>query len=170
MYPSLWPTNQLSAFLQQAGQLMQQMGLTTIELLDADFFQRTGIPIVSNIVGAAMAVTDTTLQEQFASALQPYSLVGILNSAGKSTPSWSFSRAGIPIYLNLGLASSVQQTISLIQNAVAAHPERPLFLNVYILAWNMNPSLLKQVVQQLGDTYEFVKPGELLAMLAQSNK
>ena len=170
MFPSLWPADQLSAFLQQTGQFMQQMGLTTIELLDADFFQRTGIPIVSSIVGSVMAVTDTALQEQFASALQPYSLVGILNGAGKSTPSWSFSHAGIPIYLNLGLASSVQQTISLIQNAVSAHPARPLFLNVYILAWSMNPSLLKQVVQQLGATYEFVKPGELLAMLAQSNK
>ena len=170
MHPSRWPDDQLAAFLQQSGQLMQQMGLTTLELLDTDLFQRIGLPFVSYAKGTAMAVTDAALQEQFASTLQSYGLVGILHSAGKRTASWSFSGVGVPIYLNLGLAGSVQKTIDLIQNAAAAHAERPLFLNIYILAWSMNPSMLKQVVQQLGDTYEFVKPGELLTMLAQTNK
>ncbi|HVB24624.1 MAG TPA: GxGYxYP domain-containing protein [Ktedonobacteraceae bacterium] len=170
MFPSRWPTERLPAFLQQTGQLMQQMGITTLELLDADFFQRTGIPLVVYIGGTAMSLTSTRLQEQFASALQPYGLTGILHGAGKRTARWSFSSEGLPIYRNLGLARNVRHTLSLIKRATAAHAERPLFLNVYILAWTMNPSMLKQVVQQLGNAYEFVTPGVLLTMLAQTHR
>ncbi len=170
MFPSRWPAERLPAFLQQTGQAMQHVGITTIELLDADLFQRSGIPLIVYIGGTFMAVTDASLHERFARALQPYGLAGILHGAGKRRDQLSFSSEGVPIYRNLGLAGSVQKTINLIQNAVAAHAERPLFLNIYILAWSMNPSMLKQVVQQLGDTYEFVKPGELLTMLAQTNK
>ncbi len=170
MFPSRWPSERLPAFLQQTGQLMQQMGITTLELLDADFFQRTGIPLVVYIGGTAMSVTSTRLQEQFASALQPYGLAGILHGAGKRRDQLSFSSEGVPIYRNLGLARNVRHTLSLIKRATAAHSQRPLFLNIYILAWTMNPSMLKQVVQQLGDAYEFVTPGVLLTMLAQTHR
>jgi hypothetical protein len=170
MFPSSWPSKRLPAFLQQTGQLMQQMGITTIELLDADVFQRTGIPLVVYIGGTFMAVTDTRLHEQFASALQPYGIAGILHGAGKRIDRLSFSNEGVPIYRNLGLARNVRHTLSLIKNATLAHAERPLFLNIYILAWTMNPSMLKQVVQQLGDAYEFVTPGVLLSMLAQTHR
>ena len=170
MFPSRWPSERLPAFLQLTGQLMQQMGITTIELLDADVFQRSGIPLVVYIGGTFMAVTDTRLQGQFASALQPYGLAGILHGAGKRRDQLSFSSEGVPIYRNLGLARNVRHTLNLIKRATAAHAERPLFLNVYILAWTMNPSMLKQVVQQLGDAYEFVTPGVLLNMLAQTHR
>jgi hypothetical protein len=170
MFPSQWPSERLPTFLQQTGQLMQRMDISTIELLDADFFQRTGIPLVVYIGGTAMSVTSTRLQEQFASALRPYGLVGILHGAGKRRDQLSFSSEGIPIYRNLGLARSVQHTLSLIKRATAADAERPLFLNVYVLAWTMNPSMLKQVVQQLGNAYEFVTPGVLLTMLAQIHR
>lgn len=170
MFPSQWPDERLSAFLQQTGQLMQQMGITTLELLDADFFQRTGIPLVVYIGGTAMSVTSARLQEQFAGALRPYGLVGILHGAGKRTTRWSFSSESVPIYRNLGLARSVRHTLNLIKRATAAHAERPLFLNLYILAWTMHPFMLKQVVQQLDNTYEFVTPGVLLSMLAQTNR
>ncbi len=170
MFPSRWPSERLPAFLQQTGQLMQQMSITTLELLDADVFQRSGIPLVVYIGGTAMSVTSTRLQEQFASALQPYGLVGILHGAGKRTDRLSFSSEGVPIYRNLGLARNVRHTLNLNKRATASHAERPLFLNVYILAWTMNPSMLKQVVQQLGDAYEFVTPGVLLTMLAQTHR
>ncbi len=170
MFPSRWPSERLPAFLQQTGQLMQQMGITTLELLDADLFQRTGIPLVVYMGGTAMSVTNTALQEQFASALPPYGLAGILHGSGKRIDRLSFSSEGVPIYRNLGLARNVRHTLNLIKNATLAHPDRPLFLNIYILAWTMNPSMLKQVVQQLGDAYEFVTPGVLLSILAQTHR
>ncbi|HLJ33502.1 MAG TPA: GxGYxYP domain-containing protein [Ktedonobacteraceae bacterium] len=170
MFPSRWPSERLPAFLQQTGQAMQQMGITTIELLDADLFQRSGIPLVVYVGGTFMAVTDDSLHKQFASALQPYGLTGILHGAGKRRDRLAFSGNGVPIYRNLGLARNVRHTIRLIKNATMAHRKRPLFLNVYILAWTMNPSMLKQVVQQLGDTYEFVTPSVLLSMLSQTHR
>ncbi len=74
----------------------------------------------------------------------------------------------VPVYQNLGLANSVDGTLRLIQNATAVSRARPLFFNVYILAWSMTPSDLKQVAAQLGSDYEVVKPGTLLEMVAQS--
>ena len=170
MFPSRWPAQRLPAFLQQTGQAMQDMGITTLELLDADFFQRTGIPLVVYAGGTFMSVTDTGIHEQFASALQPYGLAGILHGAGKRTGRLSFSNNDVPIYRNLGLARNVSHTIRLIKHATMAHRVRPLFLNIYILAWTMNPTMLQQVAQQLGDEYEFVTPGVLLSMLARTHR
>jgi putative glycoside hydrolase with GxGYxYP motif len=56
----------------------------------------------------------------------------------------------------------VNKTVNLVRNASAR------FLNVYIFAWKMTPSDLKQVVQQLGSEYEIVTPGRLLEMIASS--
>ena len=65
----------------------------------------------------------------------------------------------MPVLQNLGLADSVSKTVNLVRNA-SAH-----YLNVYVMAWTMTPSDLKQVVQQLGNDYAFVTPGRLLAMI-----
>jgi hypothetical protein len=68
--------------------------------------------------------------------------------------------SGVPVLQNLGLADSVDKAVNLVRNASAQ------FLNVYILAWSMTPSDLKQVIQQLGDRYEVVTPGRLLQLIA----
>src|SRR6266581_5858302 len=48
MFPSHWPAQELSGFLERTGQLMQSMGLTTLEALDINFLQSTGIPFIAN--------------------------------------------------------------------------------------------------------------------------
>ena len=50
----------------------------------------------------------------------------------------------------------------------AAKAQRPYFINLYVLAWQMTPTLLAQVIEELGSEYEVVTPGTLLAMLAES--
>jgi GxGYxYP putative glycoside hydrolase C-terminal domain len=74
----------------------------------------------------------------------------------------------VPLYQNLGLADSVEKTLKLIHDAVEANTPRPLFLNVYLLAWTITPSNIRQIMQQLGDDYEVVLPRTLLAMLAET--
>jgi hypothetical protein len=167
MFPSHWPSEHLSAFLQQTGQLMQAMKLTTFEVLDTNFWESAGLPMLPNIRRTGMAFTDEGVQQRFVQALVPYGLRGLFSGAGLDKVEWK-KIDGIPCYRNLGLADSVAKTVQLIRDTAAAHSQRPLFLNVYILVWSMTPSDLKQVVEQLGPGYQLVLPSTLLALLAKS--
>jgi hypothetical protein len=90
--------------------------------------------------------------------LAPFGLRGILSGSGQTQSRWRMV-SGVPVLQNLGLADSVNKTVNLVRNASAQ------YLNVYIMVWTMTPSDLKQVVQQLGNEYEVVKPATLLAMI-----
>ena len=167
MFPSHWPAEHLSAFLQQTGQLMQAMNLATLEVLDTNFWESVGLPFLANIRRTGMALTDDECQQRFVQALVPFGLHGLFSGAGLNKVEWK-KIDSIPFYQNLGLADSVAKTVQLIRAAAAAHSQRPLFLNVYILVWSMTPSDLKQVVEQLGPGYQIVLPSTLLALLAKS--
>lgn len=149
MYPSRWPQEQLPGFLQLTGKLMQDMHLAILEVLDAG--------LLGNL-----AFTNKDLQQRFVEALKPFGLKGILSGGGQFRARWS-TFSGVPVYQNLGLADSVDKTVSLIRNASPGSK----FLNVYVFAFKVTPSDLKQVVQQLGSEYEVVTPGTLLAMIEE---
>lgn len=168
MLPSRWPVEHLDAFLQATGKQMQAMNLTTLQLLDADYWQSSGLPFISVIrqTITGMVCSDSSIQDHYVRTLRSFGLQGILNGAGLKRVEWKLID-GVPLYQNLGLAGSVSSTVKMIKNVVNSHAERPLFLNVYILAWNMNPSDLQAVIEQLGSGYEIVLPKTLLAMLAE---
>ena len=165
MFPSRWPAAQLSDFLQRTGQSMQTLGLTTLEVLDVDFLQATGIPIIANLRQSGMVFEDTTLQQRFAQALAPHGVQAILSGAGVKTTGWTI-QDNIPVIQNVGLADSVGKALDQVRNAVSA-AKHPIFLNVYIMAWSMTPTNIKQVIQQLGTQYEVVKPSTLVNMIRQ---
>ena len=143
MYPSEWPQAQLPAFLNVTGQTMQTMKLALIEVLDS---------------GSGQAFVNPALQTTYVDVLAPFGVKGILSGSSQSQSSWK-KISGVPVLQNLGLGDSVSKTVSLIQNASAK------YLNVYIMAWSMTPTNLQQVVQQLGNQYQIVKPSVLLEML-----
>jgi hypothetical protein len=143
MYPSDWPQAQLPAFLKITGELMQSMKLSIIQVLDS---------------GSSQAFVDAGLQTTYVDVLAPFGMKGILSGSGQKQSSWK-KISGVPVLQNLGLADSVSKTVSLIKNASAQ------YLNVYVMAWTMTPSNLQQVVQQLGNQYEIVKPSTLLEMI-----
>ncbi len=168
IFPSHWPAEHLDAFLQITGKQMQAMNMTTLEVLDTDYWQSSGLPFISNIRQTGMIFADEEREHRFVQALQPFGLRGILSGAGlKKIESKLVD--GVAFYQNLGLADSVNGTVRLIKNAVASHPERPLFLNVYMLAWKIGPSDLKAIVQQLGSGYEIVLPKTLLDRIAEAS-
>jgi hypothetical protein len=146
MFPSDWPQEQLPGFLQFTGELMQAMKLSVIEVLDS---------------GSGQAFMNQRLQAEFVNVLAPLGVQGILSGSGQTQSSWSIV-SGVPVLQNLGLGDSVNKTVNLVKNASVR------YLNVYIMAWSMTPSELKQVVQQLGNEYEVVTPGRLLEMIASS--
>ncbi len=168
--PSHWPPEHVNAFLQTTGRQMQAMNLTTLQLLDTDNWQSSGIPLLSHIrqASSGMICSDTGTQNRYVQVLRPFGLQGILSGAGLKKIEWKLIDS-IPLYQNLGLADSVKSTVTMIKNVAASRSERPLFLNVYMLAWKMGPSDLKAVSEQLGGGYEIVLPKTLLAMLAGQN-
>lgn len=166
IFPSHWPVDQLPTYLQHTGQLMQAMNMTTLEVLDAGLWQSSGLPLASYTGLNGMVLSDEARQRAYVQALAPYGLHGILSGSGVLVPQSKYVD-GVPLYDNLGLASGVQAAVAMIKGASLLHARRPSFVNVYVLAWNMTPSDLLQVMEQLGDEYEAVLPGTLLAMLAQ---
>jgi hypothetical protein len=168
MFPSRWPCAHLASFLQRTGQLMQALNMTTLEVLDTDFWQRSGLPLASKISLSGMTLTDEARQRDFVQALKSYGLRGILSGSGNLLPR-NKQVDGVPLYHNLGIASSVSIAVKMIKAAALLNSRRPLFLNLYVLAWSMTPTALLQVVQQLGNEYEIVLPGTLLAMLARAS-
>ena len=144
MFPSDWPQVQLPAFLSLTGELMHTMNLSVVEVLDT---------------GSGQAFVNQGLQEEYIKVLAPFGVKGILSGSGQTQSSWK-NVSGVPVLQNLGLGDSVNKTVNLIKNA-SAH-----YLNVYIMAWSMTPSDLKQVVQQIGNEYEVVTPGRLLELIA----
>lgn len=162
MYPSKWPFTRLAAFAQQSGELMQQLQLSHLEVLDSNFWLHPLLIYRAIAMGAGMALIDEQARQALVHELASYGLRGILSGGGQARASWR-KQGDIPVYQNIGIAKTVADTVNMIRQATPA--QRPYFINVYVLAWQMGPAELKQVVEQLGSEYEVVLPGTLLAML-----
>src|SRR5258708_38478367 len=140
MFPSRWPVEQLPAFLQRTGVLMQEMNLTLLEVLDVNFFERTGLTLLSWLASSGMTFSDEALQGQFVQGLSPFGIRGLLSGAGLGKPSWTVGTTNVPVYQNLGLANNVDGTLRLIQNCPSVSRARPLFLNFNIWPCSMRQS------------------------------
>ena len=169
MYPSRWPQEQLASFLHQTGKLMQALGMTSLNVLDVDAAYATGLPLIAAFSWHGMRLTDARIQQQFTQVLASYGVQSILNGSGFTGQPARWKHIGqLPMYNNLGFTSSVSQTVKLVKLASLLYRRRPLFLNVYLIAWQMTPTMVQEVMQQLGDSYEYVLPSTLLALLPQS--
>ena len=168
MFPSRWPTAQLPAFLERTGQLMQRTNLTLLEVLDSNFLQSLTLLLRAVLTGAGMALINKDRQQRFVQGLSAFGVRGLLSGGGQGKASWRLID-GVPVYQNVGIAKNVDAAVALIRQATTATVQRPYFLNVYVLAWTMTPSDLKQVTEKLGDEYEVVTPGRLLAMVVATN-
>jgi GxGYxYP putative glycoside hydrolase C-terminal domain/GxGYxY sequence motif in domain of unknown function N-terminal len=154
IWPSIWPANQQSAYLQTTGTLMQRMDLRTIEVLDG---------LLSRLFPYR------PWQEQYARSLSPFGVRGILVNDSYKRGGWRVV-AGVPVIKNLGLAKSVAHTLELIKNNTPAPVQSPTFLNIYVYAWSMTPTDISKVIQGLDTCYEVVTPGQLCALVAQTQE
>ena len=167
MFPSRWPAQQLTDFLEITGELMRCLDLSAIEVLDVDFLMSTGIPIIANLRQSGMVFENDDLLHTFIQTLSPFGVHALFSGAGVKTPGLTISN-GVPVIQNVGLADSVSKTVDLVRNATATAntSQHPTFTNVYIMAWSMTPTNIEQVIQQLGSQYEVVSPGTLVKMIA----
>ncbi|GHO84545.1 GxGYxYP domain-containing protein [Dictyobacter formicarum] len=166
IYPSRWPRHLLKPFLQQTGTLMRALDMNTLDVLDVDAVYRTGLPVVAAFSFKGMQLTDRHVQHLFARELVPYGVKNVFSGAGFTGKIARWQQVGeLTIYHHLGFTDSVERTVKLIRLASLLFRRRPLFLSVYLIAWTMTPSLVKQVMEQLGKEYEFVLPSTLFSLL-----
>ncbi|MBA2393954.1 MAG: hypothetical protein H0V70_14585, partial [Ktedonobacteraceae bacterium] len=166
MYPADWPGRLLPAYLEHTGRLMKNMNLTVLEVLESNFRQDIILSLRAIFKGSGMALIDKKLQRLYAEKLKSAGVQGIVSGGGQKNASWSIF-SGIPIYQNLGIASNVDEALDMIKEGAEDYKGRPILLNLYVLAWKMTPSDLKQVAEKLGAGYEIVTPGALLRMLSK---
>ena len=148
---------------------MQEMQLNLLEVLDTNYLESSGLPFASLLFHDSMVFSDDERQHSYMHTLKAFGLQGILSGAGKLHEQWQ-NVDDIPLYTNLGLALSVRRAVWLIKQAARRQQQRPLFLNVYMLAWNITLSDIQQVMQQLGNGSQAVLPGRLLTMLKETSK
>ena len=169
MYPTHWPRAHLPKFLQQTGEMMSGMGMTTLEVLDADRLFGSGLPFIPKVSVSGMTLRNRRLLRQFARSLAPYGMQGMLSGNGFlfRNGRWEYIDK-LPVCHNLGLVGSAKTALLFVRTATKIYRQRPLFLNVYVNAWFMGPAQIQQVMQALGDEYTFVLPRTLLVMLAET--
>jgi GxGYxYP putative glycoside hydrolase C-terminal domain/GxGYxY sequence motif in domain of unknown function N-terminal len=166
-YPSKWPYEELDLYLRHTGKLMQQMNMQALAVLDSNYWLHPILIYRAFTTGSGLLLREQALQRQFAHTLQQFGVRGVLSGGGLTHVSWRH-HAGVPIYHNLGTARDAAEAVRMIKRATPA--TRPHFINLYVLAWQIGPTQLQQVVAQLGSEYEIVTPGTLLAMLPDMRK
>jgi hypothetical protein len=171
MYPSRWPREQRMRYFQQTGTLMQQLGMTTIELFDIAPLYSTGLPLLATFSLTGMGMIDVSVQQECVAVLRDFGVRGILGGVGYTGfPASAQCIDGLVIYQNPGFTSTVKQTVMLIKMAARFLRRRPLFLNVYLIAWTMTPTLVRQVMDELGSAYTFMLPRTLLELQKRHKK
>ena len=145
---------------------MKNMNLTVLEVLESNFWQDIGLSLRAIFKGSGMALIDKKVQQLYVDKLKSAGVQGIVSGGGQKNVSWNMF-SGVPVYQNLGIASSVDEALAMIREGAEDYRGRPIFLNLYVLAWKMTPTDLKQVVEKLGTGYEVVTPGKLLSMLTR---
>jgi hypothetical protein len=166
IFPSEWPDEQLDAFLERTGRFMQDMNMRVLEVLDEGTLQSSGLPLLKYLLHTGMSFTNEARQDSYVRVLAPYGLRGIISGAGVSNGQWKIVD-GVPLYHNVGLAYNADKAFRLITHAARAQTARPLFLNVYLLAWNITLADVQRVIERLGAGYQVVLPGTLLRMLRE---
>ncbi|WP_376796095.1 GxGYxYP domain-containing protein [Thermogemmatispora sp.] len=164
IFPSRWPSAELPAFLEHSQRLLSAMGLSLLQVLDGGWCQRLGLPLPTS-----MRMYNVERQRAFIEALQPSGLRGLLTGAGGLTLNYKKIH-GLPVYHNLGLVSSASQLVQVVKGMQTLHRARPLFLQLYVLAWRLTPSILLEALQALDETVYPVTPGQLLQLLARGGE
>lgn len=146
VYPTPWPTSTFRAFAERTAAYMRRAGLTVPVILNRVHGKDIDLP------------RDRTLA--YINAIRP---PGLLVSWSGHTSTIRVDR-GTPLSVS-HLVSSAQQARDAIERDSAGWDGRaPLFLSIGVLAWNMTPSDVAQVADQLGPRYEVVRGDQFFSL------
>jgi hypothetical protein len=167
MYPSRWPRQRLAHYVEQSATAMEQIGMNTIEIFDTACAFGAGLPLLRAFSLTGMGMHKRRVQDTITAIMGVHGVHNILSGLGYTgLPGRTTIVNDVVIYHNPGYSDTVAHTVQLIKAASALTWQRPLYLNIYLLAWTMTPSAIKEVLAQLGPDYVCVLPSMLLSLLA----
>ena len=150
-YPGVWPAADLPVFTKATGRYMRRTGLDVIYALN-------------RINDENVDLSDAVAQQY----VQDVPLLGILSNwidaSQLTTP------ANLPVLTQVGI-SSVQQGQDTLAKAIQGWAgDKPLFVGIGVLAWNMTPTDVKTLVASLGPQYQALRADAFFRLLRQSLK
>lgn len=149
-YPSDWPADTLARYTRQAARYTQRTGLAAQVILnrlngnDIPFDAATAAQYTADLrpLGLLMAWTD-------------YTTTSVLSGDTPLSISW--------------LASGVSEATAAIASASAGWAgDRPLFLSIGTLAWNLTPTDVVTIAASLGPDYEVVRGDHYFTLARQA--
>jgi hypothetical protein len=149
MYPGFNPD--LSAFLDQTRALMHVAGLRAVWILDN---------------GYGYSPTPQTAQ-RYADALRPPIIfTDYFGWAFPNPPAVSFA-SGVPV-VHAVWGPDVTTATWRVEGAATTYPGRPAFVFVALNTWTMGFTQARQVMAQLGPSYEAVRPDRFAVLLSEA--
>jgi hypothetical protein len=146
VYPGDWPSSTLDRYTRQA----------------ASYTRRTGLPaqVILNRLDGNDIPFDEATADQYIDDLRPLGLL----MAWTTYTSTSVLAGDTPLSISW-LASSVGEATQAIATASAGWTgERPLFLSIGTLAWNLTPTDVVAIVESLGPDYQVVRGDQYFAL------
>jgi GxGYxYP putative glycoside hydrolase C-terminal domain/GxGYxYP_N second domain/GxGYxYP third domain/GxGYxYP_N 1st domain len=137
-YPGDWPTTALPSFTSRTGRYMKRTGMDVIYALNRQ--SDTNIDL------------STAVAQQYE---EDVPLLGILYNwiaqSSLSTP------AGLPVFTQVGISTVADGQSALASATQGWNGSSPLFVALGVLAWNMAPTDVNNLVASLGSQYEVVR-------------
>jgi hypothetical protein len=146
VYPTPWPTSTFHAFAQRTASYMRRAGLT--------------VPVILNRLHGKDIDLPRDRADAYINAIHP---PGLLVSWSGHT-STTRVNGGTPLSVSHLVSSTQQARDAIIRDSAGWDGRAPLFLSIGVLAWNMTPSDVAQVVDQLGPRYEVVRGDQFFSL------
>ncbi len=142
-YPRDWPSNTLQAWLQKGVPLLRDLDIHMVEVWNYSLLN-----------------LQTYLQVYHPSALL----------LGGGSPSAQIYNAGTAVEtVNLGSAETVAQAESFMEGLQSQATSGPVFVNLYVIAWDFTPTMVTQLESALGSQYHLVRLDQLMTMWSEAH-
>lgn len=148
-YPGDWPPADLPSFCQRTGEYMGRTGMNVIYALN-------------RINGNNIDFTDA-VAAQFVKYIR---LLGMLGNWVST--SYLTTPAGLPVMTQIGISTVAQGQTALATATQNWNGSSPLFVAIGVLAWNMAPTDVNNLVASLGSQYEVVRADIFFELLRQT--
>lgn len=146
-YPSLWPQDNLSTYLQQSNSYLRRMGTNIVYAID----KNAELPEY-----VAQAYAQTNLQGMFLNTTDYHST---LTTASGNLP--------ISTQLHASTDTGIVQAIH--QQAAQWDRQSPLFITVSLIAWKTTPADAVYVAQHLNSHYKVVRGDQFFQLIHEAN-
>lgn len=150
-YPSFWPSGTFAAYAQQTGAYLARTGLSVIEVLNGT--GRMSQPLPSSLSG------------QYISNGSPLGLG--LHLAGSNSP--TIVNGSTPAVNELFVSNTPSAETAIAQASNGWTGSGPLFLSIYVSAFDMSPTDVATIAHTLDSRYSIVRGDQFFDLIREQN-